>query len=72
LLKCKLQLYLNRPNTNVIDTVKLCQDIFGFNLASVINVMIEKRRDEFLYRFKQFVLNLMVHYTLTIGIMCLL
>jgi len=35
-------------NTNVIDTVKLCQDYFEFDLPSVI---IEKRRKTFLARF---------------------
>jgi len=35
-------------NTNVIDTVKLCQDYFDFDLPSV---MIEKRRKTFLARF---------------------
>jgi len=37
-------------NANVIDAVKLCQDIFWFALPSV---MIEKCRAKFLYRFKQ-------------------
>ena len=36
-------------NTNVIDTVKLCQDYFDFDLY--LRVMIEKRRETFLARF---------------------
>ena len=44
-------------NTNVIDTAKLCQDYFGFDLPSV---MIEKGRDKFLNRFKEFELNIAV------------
>jgi len=35
-------------NTNVIDTVKLCQDDFDFGLPSI---MIERRRKTFLARF---------------------
>jgi len=38
-------------NTNVINTVKYCQDQFGFELPSVLIV---KRRDKFLARYKQF------------------
>ena len=42
----------------VVDTVKLCQYYFGFDLP----VMIEKRSDKFLNHFKQLKLNLTVHY----------
>ena len=38
-------------NTNVMDTVKYCQDQFGFELPSVLIV---KRRDKFQARYKQF------------------
>jgi len=38
-------------NTNVMDTVKYCQDQFGFELPSVLIV---KRRNKFLARYTQF------------------
>jgi len=36
---------------NVVDTVKLCQDYFEFDLPIV---MLEKRRENFLKRFEIF------------------
>jgi len=41
-------------NTNIMDTIKFCQDQFGFELPSVLTV---KRRDKFLTRYKQFELD---------------
>ena len=46
--------FMNLFNTNVMDTVKYCQDQFGFELPSVL---IDKHRDKFLARYKQFELN---------------
>ena len=41
-------------NTNIMDTVKFCQEQFGFELPSVLIV---KRKDKFLARYKQFELD---------------
>jgi len=38
-------------NTNVMDTVRLCQDQFGFALPSVLVV---KRKAKFVDKFEQF------------------
>ena len=43
-----IRFFMKLFNINVIDTVKLCQDYFDFDLPSV---MIEKRRKIFLARF---------------------
>ena len=42
-------------NTNIMDTVKFCQDQLGFELPSVLIV---KRRDKFLARYKHNCFNL--------------
>ena len=41
-------------NTNVMDTVRLCQDLFGFELPSVLVV---KRKAKFVGKFEQFTRN---------------
>ena len=41
-------------NTNVMDTVRLCQDLFGFELLSVLVV---KRKAKFVDKFEQFSRN---------------
>jgi len=41
-------------NTNIMDTVKFCQDQFGCELPSVLTA---KRTDKFLARYKQFELD---------------
>ena len=41
-------------NTNVMDTVRLCQDLFGFELPSVLIV---KRKAKFVDKFEQFTRN---------------
>jgi len=41
-------------DTNIMDIVKFCQDQFGFELPSVLIV---KRKDKFLARYKQFKLD---------------
>jgi len=41
-------------NTNVMDTVRLCQDQFGFELPSVL---IAKRKAKFVDKFEQFTRN---------------
>jgi len=41
-------------NTNVMDTVRFCQNWFGFELPSVLVV---KRKAEFVDKFEQFTRN---------------
>ena len=41
-------------NTNVMDTVRFCQDLFGFELPSVL---IMKRKVKFVDKFEQFTNN---------------
>ena len=44
-------------NTNVMDTVRFCQDLFGFELPSVLVV---KRKAKFVDKFEQFTRNCFV------------
>ena len=46
--------FIKLLNTNIMNTVKFCQDQVGFELPSVL---IAKRRDKFLARYKQFELD---------------
>ena len=47
------RLFVKLFHTNIMDTVKFCQDQFGFELPSVL---IAKSRDKFLAGYKQFAL----------------
>jgi len=50
------RLFMKLFNTNVMDTVRFCQDLFGFELTSVLVV---KRKAKFVDKFEQFTMELL-------------
>ena len=55
-------------NTNVMDTVRFCQDLFGFELPGVL---IAKRKAKFVEKIEQFTLQVPICPLLCCGLIIL-